>query len=785
MRSIVQRLPARPTTLRLLGAASGSPKLARLRFFAPGHRENSDFALVVRDQDCDGRSQYFARGINHIYESAGREAEAEVIGSWRNHLITYEQCYYESNLGGTSSKGIRLVDQDAFSSNFDLWLELIRFRRRHKDADGINAIWKKLLARKLHLPTQGATADELWDQFLRFGWETDSIADIIIPNAKTMKAATGLAWPKLYTRILGYCLKKNPQNSSLWHDLLHKDFPPSSEHLKELFSLAVSNRDALKAFRFLYMSLPNRDLYATIIPQLCSLQYYTLASRWHRLLMKVQDIPSTSTTVQPLLDHLVVYGNKNDLADMNKKMADAGVSLVPFNGQDFREILNRQLGQIHRIAPKVLSDEFCARLFATAMFSVDTIINGLLMLGVDAIGPLALRELVSREGSSPVNCRRRLAQLKLAGITVGHSTFSKLVCNLASQDKAQLLADVVNCEMHPDAFDDRKLQESLLTRYHEYGDGLKARRTLAILAAMSSPARATILHWNVMLRSALRRQDRVNVHKILEAMHEHQVPISAKSSSLVRVYMISRRQVARRPVTTRELPPIIAIFQRILRSGGTVPAYDWRDILRRLGMMGELIELEKLAIWLADWYSNPTACAAQSSHFHPRNKHIPRDLSPLHPQHPLRIIFPAAAQSAIIAWGFQHPGDIEQRVRQLRNRGLTWRWGLQLLRKLRGRGVPIARETVASACRLRLIALFRRGRSNRRINRRARARNAHPLEYYAEEIEKVWGKDVFGICPSLPRGHPWKLVQIKEMVMGEHMDGDADTRDPHLESQGS
>src|SRR2546429_6110405 len=60
------------------------------------------------------------------------------------------------------------------------------------------------------------------------------------------------------------------------------------------------------------------------------------------------------------------------------------------------------------------SDEFCARLFATTAFGVDFILQGMQMIGVDEVGPLALRELAIREENCD-SVSNRLAQLSYVG----------------------------------------------------------------------------------------------------------------------------------------------------------------------------------------------------------------------------------------------------------------------------------------------------------------------------------------------------------------------------------
>lgn len=782
MRSGLQSLPARSTPLRILRTVIGSQgcpanfaltwvdQAAHRGVRVFGGRKNSGLALVV----SDGGHERSAIGLGNSHRSSSSpNKQAEIRTSWKSRLVSFEQYEHESQLGDPLSKGSRLVDNPVYGTDFDLWLELIWFRRRQRDIEGSKAIWKEIRSRDLRLPNNGAAADELWDQFLQFGWETHSIWENIIPYARRIRESTGQVWENLYVKILSHCLKAKPRTAYRWHERLYKEFPPSLEQVKQLFRQVVSNEPAFAAFKGMYIDLPTRDMYDTIIPQLCSLGKYAPAVKWHNLMIRLKDLPSSSRTAEPLLRHLAIYGDQNRLMEMSKGMVDAGVSFASIsqntgcNTPITREMMNRQLGETHGIAPKVVSDEFCARLFATTLFSVDTVINGLRILGVDNIGPLSLRELVMREGISPEICQRRIDQLKSAGISLGRSTFSTLVNSLALRSERRLLEDLINCDMHPEACEDRELQESLLMSYHQSGDRRQVNRTLAILTAKCSPKSIAGVQWNVLLRSALKRQDKVNAYQILEAMQEHQVPVSARSSSYVKIHLLSERQVSRRPTNTNDLPGIIAIFQRILRTGGVVRPSEWREILRRLGMAGQLIEFEKISLWLADWYSNPTAQASQQSRHITRGRTIPRYLSSNHPRNPLRILFPAVAQQAIIAWGFQHPGDIENRVTKLRNKGLSWRWGLELLRKLKQRKVVVLRYTVARACHLRLRALFGVGISNRKINRPALALNSYHMEYFVEEMEKVWGETIFRDEHSLLRADPRRMGRLRVMAMGK------------------
>lgn len=787
MRSGLQWLPVRTKPLRIFRVATwglrcpanfahvlGVAQAGYRGLLVVGGKKSSEFALSTREDGHEVSSSCSRSQISPGNGSAHVKGQHELNSGWKSRLVSFEQYQHESNLGDIFHKGFRLVDHPTYSTDFDLWLELIRFRRRQSDIEGTAAIWREIQSRKIRLPLQGTNTDEVWDQFIQFGWDTSSIRQNVIIYAQRLRSDTGQAWGRLYFKIISDCLEK-PRTAFSMHKRLHHEFPPTSEQLKQLFYRAVSSTPAFAAFKGLYKDLKIRDMYDTIIPHLCRTKNYAHAIKWHHLMMRMNDHPSSSSAAEPLIHHLAIYADINYALTLVKAMVDAGVALPPIstkrNDKAFlsREIMNRHLGETHGIAPKVISDEFCARLFATTMFSVDTIISGLRFLGVANIGPLALRELMLREGPSPSICRRRIDQLSNVGIGLDDSTFCMLVDSLASRGERQLLEDVVRCDMHSDAFEDEELQEALLMSYRLTGDHRQADRTLAILTARSSLDNKAIVYWNVLLRSALKRQDKDNSYQILEKMRELHIPVSAKTSNYVSTYLLSERRTSRRPTNIQDLPAVIAICQRILRTGGVLPPSAWTEILRRLGMMGHLIEFEKLALWLADWYSNPTERALQLSLFSQKKiDAIPKNLPTNHPRHPLHIIFPAVAQQAIVAWGFQHVGDIEQRVTKLRKKGLTWRWGLELLAKLKQRNVTVIWSTVSKACRLRLIALFGKGSSNRKVNRRVRLHNqVYQLEYYANEMERLWGKELFRIDESWPRDDTMRMLKLKQMVMGK------------------
>ena len=790
MRPALQRLLRSPSALGDLRNALESP--LDLSFGTQVLSRCRPCYYGLRSISLNKNSARFSTVEENAGENHGLRFKVYGHGSisiWKQRLTTFEQYQHESDLGNPTANGSdqRLVDSPEHATNFGIWLELVRFRQRHYDLNGLGIIWKEILRRELQLPCRGTIANGLWSSLLQLGFRTPEVLKEIEVYAKKQRELTGDAWPELYVTILRHHLNVKPRYAYQWHSHLHKDFPPTLEQLKELFRHAVTSEDSLRFFRPIYIELGIRQMYDTIVPELCERQQYAAALKWHNLLLRKHDLPSNASVSKPLLHHIAIYGKHDHLVEITKGMVEAG---VPFTKTDrttyrrpsfiSRELMNRQLGETHRVPPKIFSDYFCARLFATKMFTIDIVINGLRVLGVEAIGPLSLREIGLREQSKTEAVCSRIDELASAGISIGNSNFSMLVRRLALEEKRGLLKDVFRCDLHPDTFEDRNLQESLLVSYHHAGDKRRTDRTLAILTVNSPHKNLATDYWNLMLRVYLTRRDLKGIQQTLNTMREMHLVVSPRSSSYVRVCMLSRRQVGRLPYRTNDLPFVINIWREILQLGGRVPPIAWREILKRLGMSGQLGDFEALSLWLADWYSDPAARASQACLASPKveDKHVSRSgisaiLSPQHHLHPLRVLFPHVMQQAIVTWGFQRSAKVGSNrdfsSGGLRNR-LSWTWGLQLLQKLRQRKVIVARSTVAKICRERLTSLFGPGVSNRKRNRRARQMNTNHLGHYLDGINEIWGANLSREVDSLPANLWHRRSRLGALDNGQALD---------------
>lgn len=690
---------------------------------------------------------------------------------WRGRLVTFEQYQHESNFENFSFRGPRLVDRFLYAQDWELWLELIIFRRRHEGAKGPMAIYKEIFRRDLRLPTQGIVADQLWDLLIEAGSHDSGLLEEILVYAMCLKLSTRRSWSEMYYSILLNTLKKDPDSAYSWHVKLRDDFAPSLEHYQKLFKLSLDWGSSVQ-FKGLYEDTPLRGMYKTVVPNLCKFQKYAEAIKWHELLCKVGDFPAEISDAQPLLDHLIYTGDTYRFKDIRKQLAKAkvGISNVAedYDQRDrviTRETMNRQLGEAHGITPKTLSDSFCARLFATRFFSVDTIIKGLHMIATKVIGPLSLREIVFRNDFDPAAICYHIDLLKDAGMSLDSSAFCTIVRSLAVENRGGVLKSVVDCDLHPDTFEDHSLQERLLAQYYHENDLVKIERTYAILTTGYTVKNLQARQTNLFFRSQVTLGRLEKVLALLEEMKRMGIPVTARSSRHLRVLWLSRRQVGRGPQSTEELSIIVQASQMTMQSGGSVSIIVWREILRRLGMAGRLLEVENLALWLVDWYSSPVVPKrAFASVYRGRaldEGHVSSEETPnFHPKGYLNALFTTSARHAIVAWGFQHtpkPPRTFRRLKQASRRGeppqlepttptrTQWTWGLHLLHKLKARGLPVQQREIARICRHRLTALFGPGTSKRKLNRRARAQNSYAEDTYVRKMEEIWGAGLFRV----------------------------------------
>ncbi|MCJ1244513.1 hypothetical protein MMC30_001711 [Trapelia coarctata] len=686
---------------------------------------------------------------------------------WRKRLESFHQFDYESSLEQAPLGGIRLVDRRKWQYDPELWLQLVRFRERVDGLRGVAVIWRGYAQRKI--PPVGSQASvDLWNSFLRLGFQDHEVLREMCEYKGFLVQHYRGRTPGLYYEVMKHIILTKPSELYEWHLRLKHESPYTWQR-RELLNLAIAEGSAFRALLPVYENLPQVHEYQHIVPRLCAHVLYSDAVQWHRMLMRKGDTPQNAYAVQSLLHHLEISGQVEAYTEMMEEMSNAGVVLhtssVPTRQHTsviYQQIMKEIQATFHPTEAKAISDEFCARLFATKVFSVQSIINGLHMFGVDTIGPLALREIAAREAGhvtiQPEGVLQDLEHLRQAGISVGSSKFSRLVQKAAREFDAELLFDIVASDQHPEVYEDWKLQESLLASYHNVGDRRQINRTLAILTLDENKESLDTARWNLLLRSYLTLSDMPNTWITMDKMRGDAI-ILRKTS---RVYLWNQTVAASKggQVMTKaeNLPRIIRIWQGFMRSGTHIPQGDWVEVLRRLGVSNQLKQYERLAWWLARWYTDEEFRSSQlelvmqrQSVRRPMLAVVPSDQTD--PAHPFQILFSERMQKAILRWGFK--SYIIPKVRSTspseRARVLSQApslWGLRMITKLRDVGVKIDREVVAKFCRTRLATLFRKEVPDRRVKPVRRLSHRVRQQEYAHAMETIWGSDLFGRAES-------------------------------------
>ncbi|KAL8710587.1 MAG: hypothetical protein Q9220_004811 [cf. Caloplaca sp. 1 TL-2023] len=673
---------------------------------------------------------------------------------------------WEGDINLNTEQGLwRLLDEPHHRYDYSIWLEVAHTRRRVHGVDGIRLVWKAMIERNVYLPTSGASADELWHHFLEIGFRDSIILKDIFVEARKQKDIYNQYWRKLYFTVLSFHLRERPGRAWLCHTRLYKHFQPTSQQFQELFGFIFHDEKLRQIYLSIHKDFPGIRIYDTAIPELCRQGLFATAVKWHKTLIERRDLPSSAIVAEPVMQYLGIIGEKNRLLEYSRLMAAAGVSF-PLDNNKIHftpslispKIVGLKLRASEDEPEPGFSDQFCARLFATKVFSVDNIIKALAFLGTRDIGPLALREMAARDlHQNPYHrvIRHRLDQLQDAGMSVDNSHFSVLVRKLAFEEQSHTLSDVISCDLHPDTFEDYRLQESLLPSYQEQRDTAAFNRTIAILTLKVPERNVAERRWNLILRSYLTRRELQGVRNTIERMQDLQIQLEPWSITYMSQTMLSRRQIGRRPADTKDLNLLVRVWQDVLRSGGLVPPYVWTEVLRRLGMSGRLHAFERLALFLTSWYTSPqyrtlssgllSRNDRDSTHLQPS---MSIELKTSNPLHPLHRIFSPSLQQAIVAWGFQHAWP-SHTLSPMRQRRPEWSWGLLLLRKLRDNQVHVPRLIVAKAFKIRMLALFGPSRSRRKINRINRYRNSATLESYIGKAKEIWGPDLLKQRPSL------------------------------------
>ncbi|EAW10438.1 uncharacterized protein ACLA_049100 [Aspergillus clavatus NRRL 1] len=682
-----------------------------------------------------------------------------------------EKLEFESDIGHTENIGSRLVDDPAHRNNFDLWEQLLRYRQRHYGDRGTLDIWVAVTDRvdSMDLPVVGAQADLFWQSFIDLGLKREVIMRELVDYAHGLWSRTGRRWDKFYESVIGGFLERGmTQQASSWHKKLHHPHLSSPDDIAKVLTPALALSDeptriimassvkrrpvspGINAFKNICRLTDGHQIYDHAIGQLLRADRIEDAFSMHTFLIQRQDHPRTYEAIQRLLQ----CAKENKPRKFFEKLQDYTKERFPAEGELTGDTDSAKSDDTIELSRKVwleekpFKDEFGARLFATKALAFETIVAGLRMFGVRAIGPQSLREMAIRVHGSQ-DLLAKLQELQRAGISIGDTVFARLIRKLASENRDILLSDLLHSDQHPDVLEDAQMQESLLISYYIARDWRPYNMTLAILSEIShDDPQLSNIHFRKFIASG----EWASASRVVDDIALNNRALSKESVD----FMIKHTLTPRRPGVgpaqgtnsspTNEVAFVLRVLRRVVPAGTPVSPELWIEMLKRLGMTNEWEELRNCCLWLAQQYSSvekqrSAMSVVMSLTEEPKIKHA--DQSRDHGDSVLQNVFDRNMQAAIVAWGFKmrvspdpnHKGYCALGLEDL----VPWVRGLVLLRELEQSGIHLWTNRIQRACRHRLAVLFGQPRqSNRHMNRMLRRENPYDAERVITDINRVW-----------------------------------------------
>jgi hypothetical protein len=732
------------------------------------HEENANSLVATNDA---GAQLTTIEPNERGHEKCSRSRRKYIYGPWNERLQGVSQLDFESNLTLVTDTP-KMLDPDRYGDDMKLWALLLDHRNRKFGTKGVRMFWEEIRSRNVQLPVTSSLAEQMWHTFLLLGFEDSLVLEQICQYADDQYSSQGIRWTKLYLRIVQHFLVNGTGEEAInWHERLITEHPPGPTGFVEMCRAVVSLHGNTVALQRIYQDYGHRKAYSKVVGVLCEQEKFDAALKWHMFFMEHGDFPTSIVVIERLVQYLAAYDTPNAIK-VTQSIVDAGVpfsSRLAANLEISREMMNLVHGHHFQIKPLSYKDELGARWLATRWVSLDVAISSIHALGIQGIGPLSLQAIALREPDVK-DLRKRLAQLRDLGISLGYSLYSRAVAKFARAGDHAHLESLLQSDQHPDALEDAQLQENLLSTYVQNKDWTQFRRTLAIqqLRGKSSPEYSK---QNLILRVHARRQHAEALQRTLELMRQKGTSVSASAMfEIVRCFLVPRQR-SKRPASmdTRDIDFVVFILKSLAYSGSHVPPTIWREILRRLGMLGRLSELKNLSLFLAFWYSpNNTSTSVGK---HGIQHRLLTQLALTHPLHPLNIIFPVSFQKAAVEWGFIHALNRKAIDVATSRFNLDVTFGLRLLHELFTQGVHIDLKAVGKVIRHRLLIYYGPGSSARLYNRRARlnlrlryGRSELSYEAIVLQIKAVTGADTYSTfeIPQLATLRSGKLLEVRQ-----------------------
>lgn len=666
----------------------------------------------------------------------------ETSTRWQRLGVQLESLDYESDVGHTRDIGTRLVDSPAHRNDFGLWLELLKYRRRHYGNAGTRQIWDGLMGRVggLQIPVDGETADTLWQTFVDCGLEREGFLSEIADYALGLWNETGQRWPKLYQSIVSWYVKRGkPGQAVHWHKRLQYPHLSDPNDIAQCFTSYISeymktpnNLLARRiAFEQICQHTDGHQVYGQVISALIATGKPRDLLQMHEFLIARGDHPRSLEELQPLLDFAEAFISSSSTKEMLWQYSrERFGSAETVDSISSRPEEAGKFDSEEHLEDPGFNDGFGARVFATKALTFDMILSGLKTFRVTSIGPQSLREMARKAGGSH-DVLEKLDILEQNNISVGDSIFARLLRRLATENRQAHLSELINSDQHHDVFEDSETQIALLKSYYIAGDWRQYNLTLEVLKELLGDGLDLM---SIHVRKHIAAGETTLAAGVVTDMLMKGLTPNEYSVTFMVNYLFGPRRPGRRPVqqvnlrSRHDLASVFRYLQGLSQAGANVPLKLWDELLKRYGMTDRWDELRACCLWLARRYPGYSASSSHSA----TAARAPRGDCLT-----LQRIFHRHMQQAIISWGFIiQPSKLKSYHMAGRHdeRLVPFVRGIMLLRELQNKGLIVQSAPVYRACLKRLLILYGPFYWSRRRNRALRAVNPYTIERVISDI---------------------------------------------------
>lgn len=732
---------------------------------------------------------------NHVQDAAS-------FGKWQWLINDPKRLSVETDFerDGAAKRMTRslLIDRYDHQGDFELWNCLLQHLQRLEGDEGVHKLWRAFWGRRSLYQWRKVSQKIFWTTIVEAALrlEDEKFLDSVYTYAEYMVEVHDTQWPDLYMNIVPYFLRTGQHDKAIkWHMRLVPNYYPGSQDFIAMIREFSFDHKLASSFMLqsLYIASPERRFYDAIVPYLYGRGQAKLARMWRVTCIKQQDGPRLHAPSRQFLRYLLGYFHAVDLhpreaeviREQKQALSDENEQQVEIS----REFMNQVHGKTFGFTAKTYNDQLGARWFASSWVGLDLATSVIIALGVQQIGPLSLQSICLREGTAQ-GVLTRIRQLEEAGISIPDSGYSKAIQHFARTGDNELLMRLLQCDIHPDVFDDIELQAKLMASSAAAGD--MSTYTLLLASRMACVADSARTMANAMLRMHLSRRNHDRVLHIIDDMQAVGVPLNAETCDFIFTWI--RRRVSWHPTqrNPHRLHYSLALCRRLMSMDIPVPVDTWTRIVYGLGQGRFLDDLYNVVLEVTDFY---TTRRSLRPGFVPINKvdvphkitrplsevdnliglYIPMDTPVNLTLHPLNRIFSRRWQSDFLRWSFRmltcRNGPDSEQHRE------TFQRAIDVLRRLEDRGLRINIPKVRKVLYIRLAEMYGSAPVAEKTQQQSRQQHLLSLNQVKAMIDEAWGSDLLPPIDELKD----QIKKIDQKLAKRYYDYSVKNKDSWLE----